>query len=146
MSEADARIDRLQRAYPEASYSALFHMPQALDGDAKKAAAFIRTWEAAEDLASMLESRVARLSERYREPFPGITGPSFKEIGASHSSAFLQKVRKAAAVDGTVHSGLLYKAFEGELEKVRKLEKEVKERNLAFEIENLSQGRRGRSR
>ena len=32
MSEADARIDRLQRAYPKASYSALFHMPQALDG------------------------------------------------------------------------------------------------------------------
>ena len=82
MSEADARIDRLQRAYPEASYSALFHMPQALDEDAKKVAAFLRTWEAAEDLASMLESRVARLSERYREPFPGMTGPTFQEIGS----------------------------------------------------------------
>ena len=146
MSEADARIDRLQRAYPEASYSALFHMPKALDEDAKRVAAFLRTWQAAEDLASMLESRVARLSERYREPFPGMTGPTFQEIGTSHLSAFLQKVQKAAATDGTVPSGLLYKAFEGELEKVRKLERDVKERNLAFEIENLSHGRRGRSR
>ena len=94
----------------------------------------------------MLECRVVRLSERYREAFPGMTGPTFQEIGASHSSAFLQKVQKAATVDGTVPSGLLYKAFEGELEKVRKLEKDVKERNLAFEIEDLSQGRRGRSR
>ncbi len=142
MSEVDARMRRLQQAHPNASYSSLFHLPQTLGEDPRLVKAFFRTWEAAEDLASMLETRVSGLSARYREPFPGITGPTFQELGLSHSSAFLQKIRKAAAVDGTVSSEFLYGAFGDELEKVRKLDKEVRERHLAHEIETLSQGRR----
>ncbi len=146
MSDFDDRLARLQEAYPDAVYSALFHLPQGFDQDSKKVRAFIRTWAAAEDLASMLASRIERLAEGYREPFPGMAGPGFEELGRKHAGAFLQKVQKAAAVDGTVSNEFLYGAFGDVLERVRKLEKDVKQAHLSSEIESLSQGRRGRSR
>jgi hypothetical protein len=142
MSALDERAERLRKAYPEAPSSALLHLPRGFEADAAKAGAFIRTWTAVLDLASMLEKRVEALGKTYGEPFPGIAGPDFKELGQKHSQAFLRQIGKAASVDGKVSNELLYGAFGDELEKVRKLEKDVKEFYLVLESDGLSQGRR----
>ncbi len=145
MTALDDRLSRLRRAYPEAPFKALLRIPAGFDREPAKAQAFIRTWTAAQELASMIEWRVAGLARTYREPFPGMLGPNFKELAEGHSAAFLRQIETAASQDGTVSKKLLYGAFDAGLEKVRGLEMEVKQRH-ASQGEGVSQGRRGRSR
>ncbi len=126
MNRFDDHVERLRDAYPEASYSALHHLPKGFEADAAKAGAFFRTWAQAEDLAGMLEARVGALAKRFPEPFPGVLGVSFEDLRHMHRSAFLRQVQKAAAQDGLVSQELLYGAFGGELDKIRELESNIK--------------------
>ncbi len=146
MNRFDERVERLRDAYPEASYSALHHLPKGFEGDTAKAGAFFRTWAAAVDLAGMLEARVGALARRFSEPFPGVLGVSFEDLGHMHRDAFLRHVQKAAAQDGQVSQELLYGAFGGELEKIRKLESNVELLHGLSGPQGLSLGRRSRGR
>ena len=129
MTTLDDRVFRLQKAHPEAPFRALLRLPRNFDRDPAKTQAFIRTWTVAQELASMIERRIAGLARTYREPFPGVLGPSFKELAEGHSAAFLLQIETAASRDGTVSQKLLYGAFDAGLEKVRGLEMEVKQRH-----------------
>ena len=147
MKDSFERRQRLQEAFPEASASALEYLPETFDQDAGKARAFFRTSPAAEDLASMLSKRVRELGQRYREPFPGMVGPGFDELGLKYAGDFLARVRRAASIDGRVSKEDLYSAFDDQIEAVRSLAREVRARHLAAEVEALSErSNRPRSR
>ncbi len=141
MNALDDRVSRLQKAHPEAPFTALLRLPRNFDHDPAKTQAFIRTWTVAQELASMIERRIAGLARTYREPFPGVLGPSFKELAEGQSAAFLRQIETAASRDGTVSQKLLYGAFDAGLEKVRWLEMEVKQRH-ASQGDGVSQSRR----
>ncbi len=146
MNRFDDHVERLRDAYPEASYSALHHLPKGFEGNAAKTGAFFRTWAQAEDLARMLEARVGVLAKRFPGPFPGVLGVSFEDLGHMHRNAFLRQVQQAAAQDGLVSHERLYGAFSGELDKIRELESNAKLLHGLSGPKGLSLGRRSRGR
>ncbi len=139
------QFERLRQAYPDASHSALYHLPDGFEQDSAKAEAFFKSWVLAEDLASMLEGRVKKFAKHFSERFPGALPAGFEDLAEKHSGLFLGQVKRAAAQDGAVSSEFLYGAFGGELEKIRVLEKQVR---AAQEVRTVpvSSGRRGRGR
>ncbi len=139
------RIERLRQSYPHASHSALYHLPDGFEKDAAKAEVFFKTWALAEDLASMLESRVTKFAIHFSECFPGALPAGYDDLSEKHSGLFLGQIKKAAAQDGAVSSEFLYGAFGGELEKIRALEKQVRAAHGA-RMAPISLGRRGRGR
>jgi hypothetical protein len=139
------RFDRLRQAYPDASYSVLHYLPDGFEKDAAKAEAFFKTWAAAEDLASMLESRVKKFAKHFSDCFPGALPPGFEDLAEKHSSLFLEQVKRAAAQDGAISSEFLYSAFGSELEKIQALEKQVRAAHEARMVP-ISLDRRGRGR
>ena len=142
MHRFDDHVERLRDAYPDASHSALYHLPDGFEKDAAKAEAFFKTWAVAEDLASMLESRVTKLAKHFSECFPGVLPAGFEDLAEKHSGLFLRQVKRAAAQDGAVSSEFLYSAFGDELEKIRALEKQVRATHETGTVP-ISVGRRG---
>ena len=145
MNALDDRLTRLQKAYPDAPLKALLRVPLSFDQDPVKIQASIRTWTVALELASMIEWRVAGLAKAYREPFPGVLGPDFRELAQGHSAAFLRRIEQAPAPGGSIPKELLYGAFDAELDQVRLLEGEIRPRN-ASQTEVGCHPRRSRSR
>ncbi len=82
------RFERLRQAYPDASHPALYHLPDVFEKDAAKAEAFFKTWAVAEDLASVLESRVLKFAKHFEECFPGALPAGFKDLADKHSGLF----------------------------------------------------------
>ncbi len=131
MNASDDRLTRLQKAYPDAPFKALLRVPLSFDQDPVKIQASIRTWTVALELASMIEWRIAGLAKAYREPFPGVLGPDFRELAQGHSAAFLRRIEQAPAPGGSISKEFLYGAFDAELEKVRALDGEIKRRHTS---------------
>ena len=151
MSKTWDRLQELQSVFSGASIPALANLPAGLEQDRQKARAFIDTYTRAMYFAALLEGRLAGLGRSYRVPFPGTSGPSFKELGEQHACAFLQNIRAAAARDGTVSEHYFSTQFIKQADAVRALEVSIGERNREFDIEGIhgsaavtgSRGRRG---
>ena len=135
-----ARFERLRQAHPDVSHSALYHLPDGFEKDAAKAEAFFKTWALAEDLASMLESRVKKFAKHFSERFPGALPAGFEDLAEKHGGLFLGQIKKAAAQDGAVSTEFLYGAFGIELEKIRVLEKQVRAAHEARTVPISSAG------